>query len=39
MGKNTRHKHALIQEIEKAHPDFKNIPVRLAPYGLRRWIV
>lgn len=32
-----RDKHALIEEIEKAHPDFRNIPVRLAPYGLRRW--
>ncbi|MCX7872726.1 MAG: GHMP kinase [Verrucomicrobiae bacterium] len=37
MDENTRHKHALIQAIEKAHSDFKNIPVRLAPYGLRRW--
>ncbi|MEK7683848.1 MAG: GHMP kinase [Verrucomicrobiota bacterium] len=32
-----RDKHRMIQEIEKAHPDFRNIPVRLAPYGLRRW--
>jgi D-glycero-alpha-D-manno-heptose-7-phosphate kinase len=32
-----RDKHALIQEIEQSHPDFRNIPVRLAPYGLRRW--
>jgi len=32
-----RDKHALIQEIERAHPDFRNIPVRLAPHGLRRW--
>jgi D-glycero-alpha-D-manno-heptose-7-phosphate kinase len=30
-------KHRLISEIEKAHPDFRNIPVRLAPHGLRRW--
>lgn len=39
MGENTRHKHALIQAIESANPDFKNIPIRLAPYGLRRWRV
>ena len=32
-----RDKHALIRELEKAHPDFRNIPVRLAPHGLRRW--
>jgi D-glycero-alpha-D-manno-heptose-7-phosphate kinase len=32
-----RDKHSLISEIEKAHPDFRNIPVRLAPHGLRRW--
>ncbi len=32
-----RDKHRLISEIEKAHPDFRNIPVRLAPHGLRRW--
>ena len=32
-----RDKHHLISEIHKAHPDFRNIPVRLAPYGLRRW--
>jgi D-glycero-alpha-D-manno-heptose-7-phosphate kinase len=30
-------KHALIREIEQSHPDFRNIPVRLVPYGLRRW--
>lgn len=30
-------KHALIAEVEKAHPDFRNIPIRLAPHGLRRW--
>lgn len=39
MGENTRHKHALIETIESAHPEFKNIPIRLAPYGLRRWKV
>ncbi len=39
MGENTRHKHALIEAIESSHPDFKNIPIRLAPYGLRRWKV
>jgi D-glycero-alpha-D-manno-heptose-7-phosphate kinase len=32
-----RDKHRFISEIEKAHPDFRNIPVRLAPQGLRRW--
>jgi D-glycero-alpha-D-manno-heptose-7-phosphate kinase len=32
-----RKKHELIEEIEKAHPEFRHIPVRLAPYGLRRW--
>ena len=32
-----RKKHDLIEEIEKAHPEFRHIPVRLAPYGLRRW--
>jgi hypothetical protein len=30
-------KHRLISEIEGAHPDFRNIPIRLAPHGLRRW--
>jgi D-glycero-alpha-D-manno-heptose-7-phosphate kinase len=34
-----RDKHRLISDIEKAHPDFRNIPVRLAPHGLRRWKV
>jgi len=37
LNAGARDKHALIQEIEKAHPDFRNIPVRLAPHGLRRW--
>ncbi len=32
-----RDKHTLIRELEQAHPDFRNIPVRLAPQGLRRW--
>jgi D-glycero-alpha-D-manno-heptose-7-phosphate kinase len=32
-----RDKHHLISEISKAHADFRNIPVRLAPHGLRRW--
>ncbi len=32
-----REKHRLIQQIEKAHSDFRNIPVQLAPHGLRRW--
>ena len=35
----SRDKHRLISEIEKAHPDFRSIPVRLAPHGLRRWKV
>jgi len=39
MNENTRHKHSLIEAIESAHPEFKNIPIRLAPYGLRRWYV
>jgi D-glycero-alpha-D-manno-heptose-7-phosphate kinase len=30
-------KHELIRQIEQAHPDFRNIPIRLVPYGLRRW--
>jgi D-glycero-alpha-D-manno-heptose-7-phosphate kinase len=30
-------KRALIQELEQAHPDFRNIPIRLVPHGLRRW--
>jgi D-glycero-alpha-D-manno-heptose-7-phosphate kinase len=30
-------KHALIAAIEAANPDFRNLPIRLAPYGLRRW--
>jgi D-glycero-alpha-D-manno-heptose-7-phosphate kinase len=29
-------KHELIKELEKDNPDFRNIPVRLAPPGLRR---
>jgi D-glycero-alpha-D-manno-heptose-7-phosphate kinase len=37
LGPGARDKHTLIQEIEKTHADFRNIPVRLAPYGLRRW--
>lgn len=32
-------KHRLIAEIEEAHPDFRSIPIRLAPHGLRRWKV
>lgn len=38
LKKNTRQKQSLIQAIEKADEDFRHIPVRLAPYGLRRWI-
>jgi D-glycero-alpha-D-manno-heptose-7-phosphate kinase len=37
LKSGARDKHQLIQETEKAHPDFRNIPVRLAPHGLRRW--
>jgi D-glycero-alpha-D-manno-heptose-7-phosphate kinase len=37
LDAGARDKHALIQEIERAHPDFRNIPIRLAPHGLRRW--
>jgi D-glycero-alpha-D-manno-heptose-7-phosphate kinase len=32
-----REKHALIAAIEGANPDFRHLPVRLAPHGLRRW--
>ena len=39
MGPNTRQKHALISAIEEANPEYKNIPIRLAPHGLRRWVV
>ncbi len=35
---NTEGKHRLIEAIEQANPDFRNIPIRLAPYGLRRWV-
>ncbi len=37
LESGAREKHQLIQAIEQAHPDFRNIPVRLAPNGLRRW--
>jgi len=37
LGPGARDKHALIHEIEEAHGEFRNIPIRLAPYGLRRW--
>ena len=30
-------KHALIHAIEQTHSDYRNIPIRLVPYGLRRW--
>jgi D-glycero-alpha-D-manno-heptose-7-phosphate kinase len=36
---DTRQKHTLIEAIETANPDFRNIPVRLAPHGLRRWVL
>jgi len=32
-----REKHARIAAIEAANPDFRNLPIRLAPQGLRRW--
>jgi D-glycero-alpha-D-manno-heptose-7-phosphate kinase len=37
LESGARDKHRLISDIEKAHPDFRNIPIRLAPHGLRRW--
>jgi len=39
LKENTHYKHELIAAIEKASPEFRNIPIRLAPYGLRRWRV
>jgi len=36
---DTRYKHALIEDIQKLNTDFRNIPIRLAPYGLRRWSI
>jgi D-glycero-alpha-D-manno-heptose-7-phosphate kinase len=39
LKENTRQKQALVEAVEEANPDFKNIPIRLAPYGLRRWVV
>jgi D-glycero-alpha-D-manno-heptose-7-phosphate kinase len=38
LKSDTRLKHMLIEKIQKLNPDFRNIPIRLAPYGLRRWI-
>jgi len=32
-------KHDLIREIEKAQPEFRHVPVCLAPHGLRRWAI
>jgi D-glycero-alpha-D-manno-heptose-7-phosphate kinase len=32
-------KHRIIEAVEKVNPDFRNIPIRLAPHGLRRWKV
>lgn len=37
MTHDCKEKHDLIQLLQKAHPEFKNIPIRIAPYGLRRW--
>jgi D-glycero-alpha-D-manno-heptose-7-phosphate kinase len=37
MRSDTRHKSVLIEKIQKLNPDFRHIPIRLAPYGLRRW--
>ncbi|HLH54031.1 MAG TPA: GHMP kinase [Verrucomicrobiae bacterium] len=31
-------KHDLIRSIERAYPEFRQIPVLLAPPGLRRWL-
>lgn len=39
LNGGARDKHQLISEVETAHADFRNIPVRLAPNGLRRWRV
>jgi D-glycero-alpha-D-manno-heptose-7-phosphate kinase len=35
---DTHRKHGLVGAIEAANSDFKHIPIRLAPYGLRRWV-
>jgi D-glycero-alpha-D-manno-heptose-7-phosphate kinase len=37
LGPGALDKRALIREIEQTHPDFRNIPIRLVPFGLRRW--
>jgi D-glycero-alpha-D-manno-heptose-7-phosphate kinase len=37
LKSGAREKYQLIQELQKADPDFRNIPIRLAPHGLRRW--
>lgn len=39
MKTDTRYKYAMIEEILKQDPDFRNIPIRLAPQGLRRWSI
>ena len=37
LRKGSLEKHQLIHEIENANPAFRQIPVRLAARGLRRW--
>jgi len=34
---DTRYKYPMVEEILKLNRDFRNIPIRLAPQGLRRW--
>ena len=35
MKADTRYKNTLIDKIQKLNSDFRNIPIQLAPYGLR----
>lgn len=37
LAGDARDKHELIQRLENAHADFRHLPIRLAPHGLRRW--
>ena len=36
-GPDSGQKRLMLQEIEQESPLFKNIPIRLSPYGLRVW--
>ena len=36
-GKNSSQKREMIQQIEKANPLFRNIPIYLSRFGLRTW--